>query len=149
MNKKISSNLFMLALCMQYGAVTVEAVQGTLKETYIAPAQKNELTRRLLIVENKLSAFDDKLSALSEQQLEMHKNQLDQIVDVLAEKEKNDFEDSSLSQKRAYVLKKIKSVIKDLRGNKLSDKYVNKVSDKIDVMEKALSSGSKSSRSKK
>jgi hypothetical protein len=140
MKKKISNNLFLLAMCMQYGAGTVVAEQGTTAFTTIE-SDKKDLSRRMMRLE-------DKLSELTEKSLYDLEEELDDIADVFEDAREASFKAKSLAAKRKYIRNNLRDFSKGLSRVELSEKDKSKISHHLDKMEKTVARPRVDSKSK-
>lgn len=140
MKKKISSNLFLLAMCMQYGSGTVVAEQGTFPFANIT-ADKNDLSRRMMRLE-------DKLFNLKEKDLYALEEELDDIADVFEDAQEESFKTKSLAAKRKYIRNNLRDFSRGLSRVELSEKDKSKISHHLDKMEKTVAQPKVDSKSK-
>ena len=145
MNKRMSNKLFLLALCMQYGAGKIVAKQGTMQFAQVEALEEFNYTGRLLKIESKVQTLTDN-------QLESIEHSLHQISSVLDGHHKLSFKKSKLvKEKKEHVQRKIKRIIESLEAlraekEKLSASEKKKVSSSLKSMEEAVSSKSKVSK---
>ena len=123
MKKKISSNLFLLAMCMQYGSGTVVAEQGTFPFANITADKKEK-----------------DLYALEEE--------LDDIADVFEDAQEESFKTKSLAAKRKYIRNNLRDFSRGLSRVELSEKDKSKISHHLDKMEKTVAQPKVDSKSK-